>query len=364
MSHFKLAVLPGDGIGPEVTREAVLVLEEVAKHFRHTFQIQYGLIGGVAVDKTGTPLPSETVELCQKSDAILLGAVGGPMWDDLPPEKRPEAGLLGIRKALNLYANIRPAKLYDALVQASPLKSENVIGTDIVIVRELTGGIYFGTPRERRNGEEGLEAIDTLSYTEKEIERIIRKGFEVAQSRRGKLTSVDKANVLESSRLWREVANRLAEEFPDVELDHMLVDNAAMQLIRDPRKFDVIVTENMFGDILSDEASMLTGSLGLLPSASIGETGLGLYEPIHGSAPDIAGQEKANPLATILSVAMLFRHSLKLEQEAAFLEAAVHTALEAGNRTSDIASDWEGVLTTAQMGEAVRRYLRTPIQNG
>ncbi|NLP53095.1 3-isopropylmalate dehydrogenase [Bacillus sp. RO1] len=363
MSQFTISVLPGDGIGPEVTREAVLVLEQVANNFQHTFTFNYGKIGGVAVDETGTPLPQETVEICKNSHAVLLGAVGGPKWDQETPERRPEAGLLGIRKQLKLYANLRPVSLFESLIHASPLKREVVLDTDILIVRELTGGIYFGSPRERRQGKDGLEVIDTLHYTEKEIDRIIRKGFEVAQGRKKKLTSVDKANVLESSRLWRETANRIAKEYPDVQLDHMLVDNAAMQLVRNPRHFDVIVTENMFGDILSDEASMLTGSLGMLPSASLGVEGPGLYEPIHGTAPDIAGKNIANPLATILSAAMLLRHSLGLEEEAASVEKAVDLALEEGYRTHDIGTEWERVLGTVQMGEAVRSYLRAPIKN-
>ncbi|KPB04183.1 3-isopropylmalate dehydrogenase [Bacillus sp. CHD6a] len=363
MSQFTISVLPGDGIGPEVVREAILVLEQVASNFQHTFTFNYGKIGGVAVDETGTPLPQETVELCKNSQAVLLGAVGGPKWDQETPDRRPEAGLLGIRKALELYANLRPVTLFESLIHASPLKREVVLDTDILIVRELTGGIYFGAPRERRQGKDGLEVIDTLHYTEKEMERIIRKGFEVAQGRKKKLTSVDKANVLESSRLWRETANRIAKEYPDVQLDHMLVDNAAMQLVRNPRHFDVIVTENMFGDILSDEASMLTGSLGMLPSASLGVDGPGLYEPIHGSAPDIAGKNIANPLATILSAAMLLRHSLGLEEEAASVEKAVDLALEEGYRTHDIGTEWERVLGTTQMGEAVRSYLRASIKS-
>ncbi|KMJ58398.1 3-isopropylmalate dehydrogenase [Bacillus sp. LL01] len=363
MSQYTIAVLPGDGIGPEVIREAILILEQVAQNFQHTFTFNYGKIGGVAVDETGTPLPQETVKLCKNSHAVLLGAVGGPKWDEETPERRPEAGLLGIRKALKLYANLRPVTLFESLIHASPLKREVVLDTDVLIVRELTGGIYFGTPRERRQGADGLEVVDTLLYSEKEMERIIRKGFEVAQGRKKKLTSVDKANVLESSRLWRETANRISKEFPDVHLDHMLVDNAAMQLVRNPRQFDVIVTENMFGDILSDEASMLTGSLGMLPSASLGVEGPGLYEPIHGSAPDIAGKDAANPLATILSAAMLLRHSLGLEEEAASIEKAVDLALEEGYRTQDIGTKWEPVLSTSQMGEAVRSYLRSPIKN-
>jgi 3-isopropylmalate dehydrogenase len=363
MSQFKVAVLPGDGIGPEVVEQAVQLLKEVGRNYHHTFEMEYGKIGGVAVDETGTPLPEETIELCKKSDAVLLGAVGGPKWDAEPPERKPETGLLGIRKALKLYANLRPVTLFQALIDSSPLKKEIVLDTDILIVRELTGGIYFGSPRERRNGDDGLEVIDTLYYTEAEMERIIRKGFEVAQGREKKLTSVDKANVLESSRLWRETAERIGKEYPDVQLEHMLVDNAAMQLIRNPRQFDVIVTENMFGDILSDEASMLTGSLGMLPSASLGADGPGLYEPIHGSAPDIAGKNAANPLAAILSTALLLRHSLGLEEEAAAVEQAVEQALNQGYRTQDIGSKRERVLCTSQMGEAVRSFLQVPIKS-
>ncbi|MBM7622107.1 3-isopropylmalate dehydrogenase [Bacillus tianshenii] len=361
MSNYKIAVLPGDGIGPDVVKEAVQLLEEIGNQYNHQFEFVYGKIGGVAVDEAGTPLPEKTVEICKESDAVLLGAVGGPKWDNESPELKPETGLLGIRKALQLYANLRPVTLFSSLIHSSPLKREVVLDTDILIVRELTGGIYFGSPRERRVGEKGVEVIDTLFYTEAEMERIIRKGFELAQTRKRKLTSVDKANVLESSRLWREVANRVSCDYPDVALTHMLVDNAAMQLIRNPRQFDVIVTENMFGDILSDEASMLTGSLGMLPSASLGVEGPGLYEPIHGSAPDIAGKDVANPLATILSAALLLRHSLGLSEEAYAVEKAVEQALEQGFRTHDIGGEWERVLSTTQMGEVVRGNLKAPI---
>jgi 3-isopropylmalate dehydrogenase len=353
----QIAVLPGDGIGPEVTREAVCLLEEIAQLFGHQFRFEYGKIGGVAIDEEGTPLPDRTVALCQQSDAVLLGAVGGPKWDKGTASQRPETGLLGLRKALGMYANLRPITVFPSLQDASTLKPEVLKGVDMVIVRELTGGLYFGTPRERRQGENGLEVVDTLLYTEAEMERILRLGFEIARNRRSKLTSVDKANVLESSRLWRELAEKLAVEYPDVQLTHVLVDNAAMQLVRNPAQFDVIVTENLFGDILSDEAAMITGSIGMLPSASMSQTGAGLYEPIHGSAPDIAGQNKANPLATFLSVALLLRHSLGLHQEAETVERAVHHVLEAGGRTGDISQPGEHVLTTQEMSERVRSAL-------
>lgn len=355
----RIAVLPGDGIGPEVTDEAVRVLNAVAEQYGHTFSFSYGEIGGCAVDELGTPLPDETVALCQDSDAVLLGAVGGPQWDHGPAHLRPETGLLGIRKALGLYANLRPVRLFPGLLNASPLKPEVVDGVDVVIVRELTGGLYFGTPRERRVGERGLEVVDTLCYTQTEIERILRLGFELAGARGGRLTSVDKANVLESSRLWRETAEQLKSEYPDVTVSHMLVDNTAMQLIRDPRQFDVIVTENLFGDILSDEAAMITGSIGLLPSASLGVSGPGLYEPVHGSAPDIAGQHKANPLAAILSVALLLRHSLGLQAEADAVEGAVEAVLEAGHRTIDLAGRGQPSLSTRDMADKVLAALQT-----
>nr|P05644.1 RecName: Full=3-isopropylmalate dehydrogenase; AltName: Full=3-IPM-DH; AltName: Full=Beta-IPM dehydrogenase; Short=IMDH [[Bacillus] caldotenax]CAA28455.1 unnamed protein product [[Bacillus] caldotenax] len=314
MGNYRIAVLPGDGIGKEVTSGAVEVLKAVGIRFGHEFTFEYGLIGGAAIDEAGTPLPEETVRLCRESDAVLLGAVGGPKWDDNPPHLRPEKGLLAIRKQLDLYANLRPVVCYDSLVSRSPLKPDLVQGVDFVIVRELTGGIYFGQPSAVvENGEE--KAVDTLLYKKEEIERIVRMAFELARGRRKKVTSVDKANVLSSSRLWREVAEEVANEFPDVTLEHMLVD-MRMQLIRAPKQFDVIVTENMFGDILSDEASMLSGSLGMLPSASLSASGPSLYEPVHGSAPDIAGMNKANPIAAILSAAMMLRLSFGLTAEA------------------------------------------------
>ncbi len=353
----KITVLPGDGIGPEITREAVLLLETIAEQFGHDFQFQYGQIGGVAIDETGTPLPEETIKLCRQSDAILLGAVGGPKWDNEPAARRPEKGLLALRKTLGLFANLRPITVFRSLADASALKPEVLQNVDILILRELTGGLYFGTPRERRQTENGVQVVDTLSYTEAEIERILRKGFELARLRRGKLTSVDKANVLESSRLWRETAERLAEEYPDVELTHMLVDNAAMQLIRHPAQFDVLVTENMFGDILSDEASMITGSLGMLPSASLSADGPGLYEPIHGSAPDIAGKNVANPLATFSSAAMLLKYSFAMADEARAIDQAIEKVLDEGYRTADIAGTDEHCLSTTEMGEKVRSYI-------
>ncbi|PYZ97137.1 3-isopropylmalate dehydrogenase [Alteribacter lacisalsi] len=353
----KITVLPGDGIGPEITREAVLLIEETAEKYGNEFTFQYEDIGGAAVDKHGTPLPQHTVDACRESDAILLGAVGGPKWDKEEASRRPEAGLLGIRKALKLFANLRPINVYPSLLDSSPVRPEIVKNADLLIIRELTGGLYFGTPRERRTGKYGTEAVDTLYYNEAEIERILRKAFELSRFRSKKVTSVDKANVLESSRLWRETADRLAPEYPDVSLEHMLVDNAAMQLIRDPAQFDVMVTENMFGDILSDEASMITGSLGMLPSASIGSEGPGLYEPVHGSAPDIAGENKANPLAAFSSAAMLLKYSFNMAGEAAAIEKAIKTTLDQGYRTQDIAGKGEKVLSTKEMGKAVRSFL-------
>ncbi len=358
----RIAVLPGDGIGPEVVASALDVLEQVGAKYGHTFEYEYGQIGGVAIDEQNNPLPQETISLCQNSDAVLLGAVGGPKWDQLPGHLRPEKGLLRIRQELGLFANLRPVTAFESLAQASTLKEEVINGVDLMIVRELTGGIYFGEPRERRleNGQE--LAVDTLSYTHAEIERIIRKGFELARVRRQKVTSVDKANVLESSRLWREVAEEVAKDFPDIELEHMLVDNAAMQLIRQPRSFDVIVTENMFGDILSDEASMLTGSLGMLPSASLSSEGPGLYEPIHGSAPDLAGQGIANPLATIASLSMMLKYAFGLEKESAAVQKAIDAVLSAGYRTADLGMDSTQILSTKQMTEQVISQIMTQEQ--
>jgi len=351
--NYRIAVLPGDGIGPEVIEQTLLVLEKVGLKFGHSFQFQKLLAGGCAIDATGSPLPEETLEACKKSDAVLLGAVGGPKWDSLPGDKRPEAGLLGLRGGLGLFANLRPALLNKELRDACPLRPD-IIGEslDIMVVRELTGGIYFGA-RGRRDGKMGQEAYDTESYSVGEVERIARLAFEIARKRNGKVTSVDKANVLESSRLWREVVTRVARDYPDVTLEHMYVDNAAMQLVKNPKQFDVIVTTNMFGDILSDEASMITGSIGMLPSASLGEGSFGLYEPIHGSAPDIAGQDKANPLATILSAAMMLRYTMKLEEEARAIEAAVNMVLEEGYRTADIMSPGKRLVGTSEMGRLV-----------
>ncbi|MFY4774688.1 3-isopropylmalate dehydrogenase [Metabacillus sp. RGM 3146] len=349
-----IALLPGDGIGKEVMFGAEEILKAIGEQYHHTFTFQYGRIGGDALDHTGEPLPSETLEICKKSDAVLLGAVGGPKWEENSPELRPEKGLLKLRKELNLYANIRPVKAYESLADHSPFKREVVNGVDMVIVRELTGGLYFGKPSERQftKGEES--AVDTLFYSKKEVRRIIKTAFEMAQTRRKKVTSVDKANVLESSRMWRETAEEISKEFPEVTLEHMLVDNAAMQLLKNPSQFDVIVTENMFGDILSDEASVLTGSLGMLPSASLSEGGLHLYEPVHGSAPDIAGKNLSNPLAMILSAAMMLRMSFGLEAEAEVIENAVERVLDGGKLTSDLAKGNAGVLTTQQMIEEVK----------
>lgn len=351
----RIAVLGGDGVGPEVVREAAKILAAAGARFGISLEFEEGVVGGAAIDKHGTPLPQETRQLCGACDAILFGAVGGPKWDSLPVDRRPERGLLLLRKELGLYANLRPVKLFAPLVDASPLKREIIEEVDLMVLRELTGGLYFGEPKGIGPVENGKEerGVDTLIYTTHEIERIARIGFQIAAQRRKRLTSVDKVNVLASSQLWRRVVTETAKEFPDIELDHMLVDNCSMQLIRNPRRFDVLVTENTFGDILSDEAAMLVGSIGMLPSASLGD-GPGLYEPIHGSAPDIAGQDKANPLATILSVAMLLRHSLHHESAAAAIETAVSRVLERGYRTPDIWQPGPTVLVgTAQMGDLV-----------
>jgi len=355
---FNIVVLPGDGIGPEITNQAVNVLNKVAEVYGHEFNVKEGLMGGCSIDEYGEPLTRDTLELCKSSDAVLLGAVGGPKWDSLPGNIRPEAGLLGLRAGLELFANLRPAVIYTALKDASPLRADIVKdGIDIIVVRELTGGIYFGSRGRTDGGTMGESAFDTEMYSVAEVERIARVAFEIAMKRRKIVTSVDKANVLESSRLWREVVTRVSREYPEVSLNHMYVDNAAMQLIRNPEQFDVIVTTNMFGDILSDEASMITGSIGMLPSASLGKGKLGLYEPIHGSAPDIAGQNKANPIAAILSVAMMLRYSLGLETEAESIEAAVVSVLNKGYRTADIASKGTTVVGTAEMGHLVRNEI-------
>lgn len=348
----KIALLPGDGIGPEVTAQGERVLTAIARKYGHQFSFQSLPMGGNAIDSHGTPLPDETLAACRESDAILLGAVGGPKWDDPNAKTRPEAGLLKIRKELGLFANLRPIAPSRHLLAASPLKSEIVSGTDILFVRELTGGLYFGASG-RRPHPSGEEAFSTMTYSTGEIERVVRLSAEAARKRRKRLTMVDKANVLEASRLWRSVSARLmATEFPDIAYDVVLVDSMAMHLISRPRDFDVVVTENMFGDILTDEGSMITGSMGLLPSASLGTPGPGLYEPIHGSAPDIAGKGIANPLATILAAALLLRHSLNLESEAAAIEQAVDAVLAAGHRTKDIAAGGTSISTVA-MGDAV-----------
>ena len=353
--NYKIALIRGDGIGPEVVGEAVKVLEQVGKKFGHTFTYTDVLMGGCAIDAVGKSYPDGTAEACKACDAVLLGAVGGPKWGhSTDPEKRPETALLSIRKDLGLYANLRPAALRPALADACPLKKETADkGIDLMMVRELTGGIYFGQKERYQTEDRGEEASDRMAYSEKEIERIGRRAFELARLRRKKVASVDKANVLETSRLWRQVMHRLAEEYSDVEYEDVLVDNAAMQLVRDPSQFDVVVTENMFGDILSDEASMITGSIGLLPSASIGDTAPGLYEPIHGSAPDIAGQDKANPIATILSVAMMLRYSFHLADEANAVEQAVDAVLAEGYRTADIAKAGEKAIGTLEMGRLI-----------
>lgn len=349
---MKIAVLPGDGIGPEIIAEAEKVLA-VLRQDGLKVELEQGLIGGCAVDATGDPLPEATLKLAQAADAVLLGAVGGPQYDTLPRPQRPERGLLRIRKELNLFANLRPAMVYPELAAASALKPEVVAGLDILIVRELTGDIYFGEPRgiEIRNGER--VGFNTMIYSESEVRRIAHVAFQAAQKRQGKLCSVDKMNVLEATQLWRDVMIEIAPEYPDVELSHMLVDNAAMQLVRNPKQFDVIVTGNIFGDILSDEASMLTGSIGMLPSASLDQNNKGMYEPIHGSAPDIAGKGVANPLATILSVAMLLRYSANDATNADRIETAVKRVLAQGYRTGDIAGGKAANVSTAQMGDAV-----------
>ena len=349
---LNIGLLKGDGIGPEIVDSAVRVLEKIAEKFGHEFCFTPYLIGGAAIDATGAPLPEETVKGCLASDSVLLGAVGGPKWDTLPGNVRPEKALLGLRAAMGLYTNLRPARLYAALKDDSPLRPDLVEkGFDIMIVRELTGGIYFGD-RGYREGKYGEEAYDTEQYSRMEIERIARAAFEAARVRNKKVTSIDKANVLETSRLWRKTVHEIAAEYPDITVTDMLVDNAAMQLVRNPSQFDVIVTSNMFGDILSDEASQITGSIGMLPSASIGATKVGLYEPIHGSAPDIAGQNKANPIATILSAAMMLRYAFALEAEAQAIEDAVNRVLDAGLRTADIAHG-EEALGTVEMTDAI-----------
>ena len=346
---YHIAVLPGDGIGAEVIAEAEKVLRAVGERFGHQFVTKPGLVGGVALDRTGEPLPEATLALCQASDAVLFGAVGDPKYDDPQADVRPEQALFVLRKGLGLFANLRPVWVHPALADVSPLHTELVQGVDLIVVRELTGGIYFGQPRV----EGSARAVDTMTYTRAEVERIAHVAFQIARRRRHKVTSVDKANVLACSRLWRQTVEAVAQDYPDVALEHLLVDAATMHLLKRPRDFDVILTGNMFGDILSDETSVLAGSMGMLPSASLGKGRFGLYEPIHGSAPDIAGQGIANPLAAILSTAMLLRHSLDMETQARAVEAAVATVLDAGHRTPDIAAPRQLTVTTRQMGDQV-----------
>ncbi len=363
-----IAVLPGDGIGPEVVEQGLVVLRSVAARFDWRYRTETALVGGAAIDASGDPLPPETLSLARRADAVYFGAVGGPRWDDPRAAVRPEGGILALRKGLGLYANLRPVKLFPALLHQSVLKEDVVRGTDMIVVRELTGGLYFGKPSRRWETSRGWRAVDTLAYTEAEIERVLRTGFELARGRRKRLTSVDKANVLTTGRFWREIATRVGRDYPDVELEHILVDSAAMYLMRRPASFDVMVTENMFGDILTDEAAVLAGSMGMLPSASLGETknrggGVrGLYEPIHGTAlytPEVVGSGKANPIAAVLSLALMLRYSFDQEAAALTVEAAVQTVLDEGYRTADIASDagkaaaGERVVTTTELGALI-----------
>ena len=366
---WNIAVLPGDGVGTEVMAEGKKVLQAVSKKYGQEFQFQTGIVGGAAIDSCGVALPADVVPMCKRSHAVLFGAVGGPKWDNPSAQVRPEQAILGLRKGLNLYANLRPVQVYPVLANATSLKPEVIRGVDIMVVRELTGGLYFGRPQRRWTSARGRQAVDTLRYSEKEIERVLHTGFELARMRSKKLASVDKANILESSRLWREMAAEIATEYPDVQVEHILVDTAAMRLVRAPTSFDVIVTENMFGDILTDEASVLGGSMGMMASASLGGSAsalgpsrrrvrrLGMYEPIHGTAPDIAGQNKANPIGMIRSVALMLRYSLGLYKEADAVEAAVRSVLEAGYRTADIAGVGERSIGTREMGDRIAASL-------
>lgn len=351
-----IMTLPGDGVGPEVMAGAKEVLKRIAEKYNHEFTFEEGLIGGAAYDADGTPLDDKTLERAKQADAILLGAVGGPAWDEVDKTLRPEQGLLKIRKELELFANLRPIKVFDKLIPASPLKERIVGGTDILFVRELTGGLYFGKPSERRDG--GNSVVDTLQYTQEEIERIVEYGFQAATLRSKKLTSVDKANVLESSRMWREIVDAKSADYPEVEVEHALVDSTAMKLITNPNHFDVVVTENLFGDILSDEASVITGSIGLLPSASLNSTGFGLYEPVHGSAPDIAGENKVNPLAMILSAAMMLKYTFHLSEESAAVEKSVDAALKSGFHTMDLNIEGGRTVSTEEMVEVVLNNIK------
>ncbi len=354
-----LTVLPGDGVGPEVTNEGIKILQAIGSRFGHDFRLHYGLVGGLSIDELGTALSPDTLKMCRDSDAVLLGAVGGPEWDDPKARVHPEDGLLALRKGLGLFANLRPVKVFPTLVDSTNLKPEVIKGVDLIFVRELTGGLYFARPKRQWQTSRGRRATDSMTYSEQEIERIVRVGFELAQGRRKKLVSVDKANVLESSRLWRQVAMEVAKEYPDVELEHMLVDACAMRLIQNPPYFDVLVTENMFGDILTDEASMLAGSMGMLPSASLAEVPqegvniFGMYEPIHGSAPRRAGLNMANPIAIILSIAMMLRYSFGLIQEAQTIETAVDDVLQEGYRTYDIMDEGKIRVGTEEMGDLI-----------
>jgi 3-isopropylmalate dehydrogenase len=362
MASFRILLTPGDGIGPEVLEEAVKVLAKIQKRFKHEFQFEEEVIGGAAIDKHGVALRPETVAKAKASAAVLFGAVGGPKWDDPKATVRPEDAILGMRKQLGLFANLRPVRINPEMIAESTLKPEVLEGVDMVVIRELTGGLYFGQPKRRWENANGRQGVDTLRYSEKEIERVCHVAFQLAGTRRKKVTSVDKANVLRTGQLWREVATEVAKQYPEIEVEHILVDAAAMYLLRRPASFDVIVTENMFGDILTDEAAMLAGSMGMMPSASLGKrkrdgSGMGLYEPIHGSAPDITGQKKANPLAMILSAAMMLRLSLRLEEEAAAIEAAVDAVIKDGYRTPDIAGTGNQVVDTAKMGTLVAERL-------
>jgi 3-isopropylmalate dehydrogenase len=355
--NLSVLILPGDGIGVEVTLEAVKVLKRVAAKYNHTLNLTEGLLGGIAIHKCGTPLPQETIDLALKADATLMGAVGLPEFDNAPPEKRPERGLLGIRKVLGVFANLRPVRTYASLLDSSPLKNDRIAGTDMIIVRELTGGIYYGTPRGISGSGADERAVNTMSYTRAEIERVTRVAMSLARNRRKKVTSVDKSNVLENSQLWRKVVVEVAADYPDIALDHLLVDNCAMQLVLNPRRFDVLVTENLFGDILSDEGAVLAGSIGMLPSASLGEkrasgAWTGLYEPVHGSAPDLAGRNEANPLAAIGSVAAMLEYSFGLKNEAAAVNRAIETVIESGRVTGDLKPAGKPA-TTAEVGDAV-----------
>ena len=371
--NYKIAVLPGDGIGPEVTDQAIRVLQSIATRFGHSFELETALVGGIAIDQTGSALPTQTLEIAKKSDSILFGAVGGPKWDDPAAKTRPEAGLLALRKSLQLFANLRPVTAHPDLIGASPIRQNLISGVDLIVVRELTGGLYFANPKKRWSTTRGRRAVDSLKYTEQEIRRVLQVGYELARSRRKKLTSVDKANVLESSRLWREIAEEVALENPDIQTEHILVDACAMHLIQRPKDFDVIVTENMFGDILTDEASVLAGSMGMLPSASLGTRKLrkkgaqlfGLYEPIHGSAPDIAGKNLANPLAAISSLSMMFKLSLGVDEEAEAIDKAIDTTLSKGYRTVDIFSHGNGNIrvNTSEMTDQIIERIANPNKN-